>query len=329
MNPTEVKLIPQLPDIIDFQRDPESYGNLPPPIRGTDLKPNFTLEHFLDRLRNLELNLWEVSEGRVIGFNNVGGKIFIDLGKILISFYQEGEFCGDILNRVRIVENENVCYPYPTVRNTDPMSLSAGIKIDMMHFRRIVAKVIEASFPEPQEFSNTVKLFFSEIFYQHSDFHILQLLHPLFYNTIERINFVQLIDEYMQEFEYAEVGLAGLSNSDYGIGDWWTWIPPTSIYQDVLHFENNFEALYLGKHHNLILFLSNCYRYNSRGASMLHQLFPDVCAVVIDAIVRADHMSFIDDPKQYTLMEYFLRSSFAFVIMPYRYPGVHSKGLED
>ena len=102
------------------------------------------------------------------------------------------------------------------------------------------------------------------------------------------------MDKYTKEYSYGEVGLAGLSNQEYGIVNWWIHIPPTSICQDVLHFENSFDLVHHQRHHNLILFLRNCHDHLIKNKtvthletdSMLHQLFPDVCAVAIDVIDR-------------------------------------------
>ncbi|KAL0000053.1 hypothetical protein SO802_019655 [Lithocarpus litseifolius] len=250
-------LIPQIADIVDFNEDPESYGDLPPEIRGTDLKLNF----------------------------------------------------------VRITENYHAHYPYPTVKATNSDALSNGIKIDIQHFRKMVAKLIQVSFRDYPyiEFSNI-------------------LLHPLFYSSIERLNFILLADEYMKEYTYSEVGLAGFSNREYGFVNWWTHIPPTSICQDILHFEDNFNMMYYRRPYNLILFLRKCHTHLIRkkkathleADSMLHQLFPDVCAVAIDAIARAIGMEdLMSNKSQYTLMEYFFVSTFGFNIIPYRYFGVH------
>ena len=59
--------------------------------------------------------------------------------------------------------------------------------------------------------------------------------------------------------------------------------------------------------------------------STLHQLFLDVCALTINAIIDAtDNVKFVsNESRQYTLLEYFFVSPFGFIIIRNSYLGVH------
>ena len=67
----------------------------------------------------------DVSKGEVIGFINTGGQIFVNMGKMLIFFYQVVEFCVELLNEIRILED--LSYPYPAIKATNTTHLSKGI----------------------------------------------------------------------------------------------------------------------------------------------------------------------------------------------------------
>ena len=81
-------------------------------------------------------------------------------------------------------------------------TLNQGILTDLIHFRWMVARVIVTSLSNyhPQMLSDTFKLFFSEIYIHHSDkYSIFQLLHPIFFYASDRMNFLQLIQDYLKE----------------------------------------------------------------------------------------------------------------------------------
>jgi hypothetical protein len=65
----------------------------------------------------------------------------------------------------------------------------------------------------------TFKLFFSEIFIDKADYCTLQFLHPLFYTSKEKVNFIQLIRYYKFRFpdHYKNFDL---NETIYGVYNW-------------------------------------------------------------------------------------------------------------
>ena len=59
----------------------------------------------------IKLNILDVSKGEVIGFINTGGQIFVNMGKMLIFFYQVVDFCVELLNEIRILEDLTLVIP--------------------------------------------------------------------------------------------------------------------------------------------------------------------------------------------------------------------------
>ena len=95
----------------------------------------------------------------------------------------------------------------------DETDLCQGIRRDLIHFRWMVARVIVTSLPNyrHQRLSETFKLFFSTIYILHADkYSIFQLLHPIFFDASDRMSFLQLIQDYLEENPKAKNGLRHL-----------------------------------------------------------------------------------------------------------------------
>ena len=57
--------------------------------------------------------LFEYSAGKITNFNANGGRIFLDLGQILVYYFKKrGLFSGDVLNQVCISTEGNVSHPF-------------------------------------------------------------------------------------------------------------------------------------------------------------------------------------------------------------------------
>ena len=51
---------------------------------------------FLNRVPSLDL--WERGiDGNVVNFNNIGGYVFLYMGKILVHYFRTGKFTGDLM----------------------------------------------------------------------------------------------------------------------------------------------------------------------------------------------------------------------------------------
>ena len=114
--------------------------------------------------------------------------------------------------------------------------------------------------------SDTFKLFFSEIYIHHSDkYLIFQLLHPIFFYASDRLNFLQLILDYLKENPKAKNRLRHL---DFSLQRWWNNFPVRfrHIFDKVYKFKNNHLYVYKEQSSTLPLFIMNVHHhYAERG----------------------------------------------------------------
>ena len=223
--------------------------------------------------------MFEYSAGKITNFNANGGRIFLDLGQILVYYFKERHrFSGDVLNRVRISTDWNVSHPFSSQRSDD---LKSGIRTDLKHFRRLVVKVLMRTYPGKsaseiwEKLSNTFRLFFAPDFLDESidnDFAILQVLHPIFFNSNQRMNFHHIMQRFRTDNprNYSKVFKPFLAPA-FGFTQWWTKVPVLSQCQAVLRYKNNFRDLYRGKPENLPLFLRNVPHHAPRGMLAKHR----------------------------------------------------------
>ena len=159
-----------------------------------------SFHNFLNRLPSLDL--WERRiDSNVVNFSNIGGYIFLSIGKILVHYYQTRKFTGDLIGRIQIRNNLIVSFTSPVIEENDYVSSKYGLEIDILYFRHMIAQVILKSLGqdfEPKLFIS-FKLFFPELFLYHKDLYVLQYCHPIFFNPSERLSFIHLILDYTGE----------------------------------------------------------------------------------------------------------------------------------
>ena len=150
-------------------------------------------------------------------------------------------------------------------------TLNEGILTDLIHFRWMVARVIVTSLPNycPQMLSGTFKLFFSEIYIHHTDkYSIFQLLHPIFFDASDRMNFLQLILDYVKENPIARNGLRHL---DLSFPHWWNNFPPRfrHNFDKVYKFNKNHLHVYKVQSSTLPLFIRNMHHHYAKHGQMV------------------------------------------------------------
>jgi hypothetical protein len=108
--------------------------------------------------------------------------------------------------------------------------LSEDIKIDALHFRCLVAKTM-ANELNIRKLPMSFKLFFSEICTDGiksadiqivKDYSFLQIFHPVFFDSIDRTNFVHLKIQYRMKNETAFIAYLNLGDPSYGLSKWMT-----------------------------------------------------------------------------------------------------------
>ena len=156
---------------------------------------------FLKRVPSLDL--WERGiDGAIVNFSNIGGYVFLSMGKILVHYFRIRKFTGDLMGRIQIRNDLTVSFTSPLMEENDSEnSLENGLKTDILHFRHMIAQVILKSLGQDfeQKLSASFKLFFSELFLRYEDLYVLQYCHPIFFNPSERLSFIHLILDYTEE----------------------------------------------------------------------------------------------------------------------------------
>lgn len=205
--------------------------------------------------------MWERDlANKVVNVSAAGRKVFLSMGKIVAGIHENGQFAGDLIHRIRIYEDGSVNFPFPNMSPNAETILIDGISTDLIHFRWMVASVIVKSLPDyHQMLSDTFKLFFSEIYIRHSDkYSKFQLLHPIFFDASDRMNFLQLIQDYLKENPKAKDGLRHL---DFFFQRWWKNFPSSFIFDKVYKFNNNHLYVYKEQSSTLPLFIRNVHHH--------------------------------------------------------------------
>ena len=212
----------------------------------------YFVNHRLPSLKLLEIS----DRGEIVGLSPTGKMLFMSIGLILATFYQNGEFAGDLMGRIQISEDLKTSFPYPPKKFSKKIPAATACKFDVMHIRRMLAMIIMKSHPTAT-LSKGILLFFSEIFIQDpQEYFILQVLHPIFYGTVERDNFLHLVLNYKKD-TYCDDFFVCFTYPIYGYKDWWTKIAPGSILYRVLHFEGKFKHNYEKRPYSLPKFIRN------------------------------------------------------------------------
>ncbi|GMY32687.1 hypothetical protein FCV25MIE_27929 [Fagus crenata] len=299
-------IIPNINTLDDFgAQDPPAISGLTSPTEPITEGVTFKvfLNHYVDRSTIFETSL---SNDEVIGFSTAGKKLFRNLADILITFSEKGNYAGDFMGRIRMYEDWNVSYPYPAQvpETTSTTSLSDGLRADVKHFRRMVALIIKKYHTEYRtQLSMTFKLFFSEIFIDKASIYsALQFLHPLFYTSKEKLNFIQLIQDYKFRFSDHYKNF-DLNETIYGVYNWINKIQilDESDLNDVFNYDPKYYFTMTSKDgktghgHTLPYFVRNLYQHyrkeaiDSNSDEKIKQLFPDLSAIIVDAAIRGCH----------------------------------------
>jgi hypothetical protein len=190
----------------------------------------------------------------------------------LITFSRKESYAGDFMGRIRMYEDWNVSYPYPAQvpETTSTTSLSDGLRADVKHFRRMVALIIKKYHGgDRTQLSMTFKLFFSQIFIDEAlNYSALQFLHPLFYTSKDKVNFIHLIRNYKFRFpdHYKNFDL---NKTIYEVYNWIVKIQNLneSDLDEVLNYDPNYYLTITGKGdktgdgHTLVDFVRNLYHH--------------------------------------------------------------------
>lgn len=229
--------------------------------------------------------MWENDlKGRVVNVSAVGRKVFLSMGKIVAGIHKIGQFAGNLVDRIRIYGDQSVNFPFPNMYPNAETNLTQGKKTDLIHFRWMVARVIITSLPLPPNdsslsyyynnmLSDTFKLFFSEIYIRHPDeYSILQLLHPILFDASDRMSFLQLILDYLNENHSAQNGLRHL---DHQFQNWWEKLkepefPPE--YKDILERVYTFRE-YKQQSSTLPRFIRNMHHHYWKGQVVIFSIF--------------------------------------------------------
>jgi hypothetical protein len=194
---------------------------------------------------NWKIFVWD-SNKTFKGFGVGTRKVFRRLAHLLRSMHNAEVFCGDLINRVSIrIPDLAVSFTaHPIIIKGNDKEINKGIRSDMVHFRYMVAKLMndhlkkKGSETEFIELPIGFNLFFSRSFFSLpvKDGSFLQFFHPIFFNGEDRLKFINLVSEYrktnMTNFDF---GL-NLGNTAHGGGDIENWTDkiPSGTLRDIL-----------------------------------------------------------------------------------------------
>ena len=87
--------------------------------------------------------MWERKNDRnVVNFSNIGGYIFLSIGKIFVHYFRTGKFTGDLIGLIQIRNNLTVSFTSPVIKENDHVSFKYGLETDILLFGHMVAQVI-------------------------------------------------------------------------------------------------------------------------------------------------------------------------------------------
>ena len=136
---------------------------------------------------------------KVLHFGFFYRKIFQCIGNILYSYHKNRQFCGDVIGRMMVSQNLNVCHPYDGVSRFS--NFAKEKKTDIRHFCWLLALVVKKCFPNDQEESCTpfFKLIFSELYlYQEVLTHnfMFQYFNPALYSNKHKFIFLHALKNF-------------------------------------------------------------------------------------------------------------------------------------
>ena len=244
----------------------------------------FVYQSFLDFLEQIPPAkvTWEVDNTKkVLHFGPFFRKIFMGIADILYSYHKSNLFSGDVIGRMRIHYSLRITHPY-TPANTSHNDLD-GRKVDIIHFRWLVAKVVRKYLGENYEshLSKYFKLCFSELFL-HSDglkrYYMFQYYHPVFYNDEDKYKLVQALRDLRKRDVPYFTQYFGLHNSKYGYHCWWLSLAEEndeSMLGGVYLYKDNNIEVYDNNPNSLPIFLRNCHEHYTGGTETKNKRIMD------------------------------------------------------
>lgn len=234
----------------------------------------FIYQSFLDFLEQISPTevTWQVdSTNKVLHFGPLFRTIFMGIADILYSYHKRNLFSGDVIGRMRIHYGLRITHPY-TPANTSHNDLN-GRKVDIIHFRWLVAKVVRKCFGKDYEshLSQYFKLCFSELFLHLNGlkrYYMFQYYHPVFYNDGDKYKLVHvLLDLRKRDVPYF-TQYFGLHDLEYGYHCWWSSLAKEndeSILGGVYLYKDNKIVVYDNNSNSLPIFLRNCHEHYTGG----------------------------------------------------------------
>lgn len=103
----------------------------------------------------------------------------------------------------------HICIPFDGIASYHDSDLEVRINCDICHLRRMVASLIIKFFPGMGHYSTFVLIqinfFFSSIYLNYSQnsqiYSTYQFLHPVFFNSKDRIKFIDMLREYSYQID--------------------------------------------------------------------------------------------------------------------------------
>lgn len=234
----------------------------------------FIYQSFLDFLEQISPTkvTWQLdSTNKALHFGPLFRTIFMGIADILYSYHKRNLFSGDVIGRMRIHYDLRVTHPY-TPANTSHKDLD-GRKVDIIHFRWLVAKVVRKCFGEDYEshLSQYFKLCFSELFLHPNGlkrYYMFQYYHPVFYNDGDKYKLVHVLPDLRKRDVPYFTQYFGLHNPEYGYHCWGSSLAKEndeSMLGGVYLYNDNKIAVYDNNSNSLPIFLRNCHEHYTGG----------------------------------------------------------------
>ena len=246
----------------------------------------FIYQSLLDFLEQISPDkvTWQVDNmNLVLHFGPVFRIIFMGIADILYSYHKSDLFSGDVIGRMMIHNDLHITHPYSPANTSHNDYLDGrskkkkkdldGRKVDIIHFRWLVAKVVRKFFGEDYEshLSKYFKLFFSELFL-HSDglerYYMFQYYNPVFYNDEDKYKLVHVLADLRKRDVQYFTQHFWLHDPNYGYYRWWSSLAEEndeSMLGGVYLYKDNNIAAYDNNSNSLPIFLRNCHEHYTGG----------------------------------------------------------------
>ncbi|XP_030944587.1 uncharacterized protein LOC115969154 isoform X2 [Quercus lobata] len=254
-----------------------------PPRNSSETDEEWSFLDFLEKIPPAKVT-WEFDNmNKVLHFGQYFRKIFMGIADILYSYHKSNLFSGDVIGRMRIHNDLRITHPYTPANTSHNDYLDGrsrkmkkdldGRKVDIIHFRWLVAKVVRKFCGEDYEshLSKYFKLCFSELFL-HSDglerYYMFQYYHPVFYNDGDKYKLVHVLADLRKRDVRYFTQYFGLHDPEYGYHCWWSSLAKEnheSMLGGVYLYKDNKIAAYDNNSNSLPIFLRNCHEHFTEG----------------------------------------------------------------